>query len=141
MGSHNSKAYYTKNESKVGTRIVVRRLKPAGPPSEGGNRLTSSILSQLKEVHDMFKKSYPFKEVIKIEYLMNDKLYKGFNDRKRRFRREGRNARETLLFHGTHPDNIKRFDTRKCYPDIRITSDGLCRGGKNGHKVANGSSM
>jgi len=140
MGSRYSRQY-TENEEEVGTRIVVRRLDPAGPPSEGGNELTPAIVSQLKNVCEKFEESCPSKRVIKIEYLMNDQLYEGFNATKRRFKRQGRHHSEKVLFHGTHPDNIEPFDTRTCYSDLRIILDGLRRGGINGHRVANGSRM
>jgi len=111
MGIQYSK---TRQERQVGAHIAVRRLSPSGPSSQGRNNLTKEIVWQLEQACNMFRKSFPDKTIIKIEYIMNDKLYNGFDDTRKRFRRQGTNTNEMILFHGTNPSNIDRYKSSNC---------------------------
>ena len=93
----------------VGAHIEVRSLN--GWRSQTGidvSQLTPAILKQLKTVKDNF--NVPGCNIIKIEYIMNDALYKQFNDTKAKFRSlPGRSTKEEILFHGTNPRNVDRY--------------------------------
>lgn len=93
----------------VGAHIEVRRIN--GWQYQTGtdvSQLTPAILKQLKTVKDNF--NVPGCNIIKIEYIMNDALYKQFNDTKAKFRRlPGRSTKEEILFHGTSPENVDRY--------------------------------
>jgi hypothetical protein len=71
--------------------------------------LTPEILKQMRIVKDNFSKNLPSYTISKIEYIMNDTLYRQFNNTKAEFRKYGRNTKEILVFHGTNPQNVDRY--------------------------------
>ena len=88
----------------VGCPVTVRRVGFDGMiTNDDLSRLTQAILIQLKSIKDLFSKAF---SVIRIEYVMNDQLYRQFDETRTAFRRLGRNSQEVLLFHGTNPSSI-----------------------------------
>jgi multidrug efflux pump subunit AcrA (membrane-fusion protein) len=93
---------------QVGAQVEVRRVYGASLLSPGGavtDQLSSAILTQLSHVKQNFAKNLPIK---KIEYILNDALYKIFNNTKAELRKHKKNTKEVLLFHGTSPNNVDR---------------------------------
>ena len=101
---------------QVGVHVDVRRVK-GGSLVWGGNAidLSPAILTQVGHVKDNFLKNLPNFRIIKIEYVMNDALYKIFNDTKAELRKHGRSTKEMLLFHGTNPQNVDKYFTSEMY--------------------------
>jgi hypothetical protein len=94
-------------QSTVGCPVIVRRVGIFGEFMDDDlNYLTQAMLTQLKAIKDSFSKAFP---VLRIEYIMNDRLYKQFKDTRATFRRLGRNSQEVLLFHGTFASNINSY--------------------------------
>ena len=89
-------------ENIVGCPVTVRRVGSM-ITNDDLSRLTQAILIQLKSIKDLSSKAF---SVIRIEYVMNDRLYRQFDETRTAFRRLGRNSQEVLLFHGTNPSNI-----------------------------------
>jgi hypothetical protein len=110
MGAEFSAELRTSNERKVGARIAVRRINSSGTLVDGQqNELTAAIMEQMRIARCNFSKSYPKFKITKIEYIMNSKLYNGFDATRKKLRKLGRNAKEIVLFHGTPPGNIQRL--------------------------------
>jgi hypothetical protein len=94
-------------QTKVGCLITVRTVGFAGSIMKDElSRLTPAMLNQLKSVKETFIKHFPVK---KMEYVMNDRLYKQFDETRQEFKRLGRASNEVLLFHGTNPRNVKSY--------------------------------
>jgi hypothetical protein len=91
---------------QVGVYVDVRPINGWG--SLDARDLSSAILKQMKVVKACFLKNLTTFTISKIEYVMNDALYKLFNDTKAEFRKFGKSTREMLLFHGTHPQNVDK---------------------------------
>ena len=91
----------------MGAQVAVRRANGwAGHVRE----LTPAILEQMRVIKENFLQNLPGSTIIKIEYIMNDTLYKQFNDTKAKFRNSPRKStKEVLLFHGTKPENIDKY--------------------------------
>ena len=104
------KAFQKKKQElkkKVGVSIEVRRIGRNGiMGNEDLDKLTPAIIDQMKKVKEQFAKLHRVK---KIEYIMNDYLYKQFDETKAKFRSMGRGTNEALVFHGTDRNNINSY--------------------------------
>lgn len=125
----------------VGIPIIVRDVdaRKEFSPNEKIDVLTPAILRQIGVVKRNFAKHYPEKTIHKIEFIVNDELFRGFEDTKRRMCRAGRSTHEKVLFHGTAPQNIDRY-FRFHTLTHSIISHGLRVGGVDGHRAAHGRS-
>jgi len=96
----------------IGVPIVIRYVTPWENfiSNEKMGLLTPSIIRQIKVIKRNFAKHYPDKIIKKIEYVVNDTLHQMFEETKRRFLRSGRSTHERVLFHGTAPENINRYE-------------------------------
>ena len=91
-------------QAAIGVPVNVRRVGRGGMLTEGDlNFLTPAMINQMKAITDKFAEHLP---VQKIEYIINDQLYKLYNDTRQKFRRMGRGTQEVLVFHGTGRNNI-----------------------------------
>ena len=94
-------------EGKVGVPVKVRRIDKGGiMRDEDLHKLTPAMITQMKTVTEQFAKLHPVK---KIEYIMNDSLYKQFDETRAKFRSIGRGTKEVLVFHGTDRKNINSY--------------------------------
>jgi hypothetical protein len=91
----------------VGVPVTVCRVHKWVLSNVMSNELTSAIQAQMKTVKEMFSGSFPSRPIIKIEYIMNNELYRQFDSTRNLFRKLGRDTHELLLFHGTQPHNVK----------------------------------
>jgi hypothetical protein len=70
-------------------------------------KLTPAMIHRAKKITEKFRTYLPVKEV---EYILNDELYKKFNDAKDQMRKSvTRGSKELLLFHGTGGNNIPLY--------------------------------
>lgn len=74
--------------------------------------LSPRVLENLKWVAFNFKRELPGYRITKIEFIINDRLYERFRKTRDDLRRLGKSAKEMLLYHGTHADNVRRFKGR-----------------------------
>jgi len=97
----------------VGAWIEVVKVT-AGRVGPGGDaiHLSLPVLKQLKWVSWNFKRELPNMRIQKIEYVLNETLYDVFSKAKDEFRRHGKNTKEMLLFHGTKPENVNRYNPK-----------------------------
>lgn len=101
-------------QNVVGAPVTVRRIIPAtglwgltgSIVDDDLSKLTRAMLNQMKIVKDQFERFFPVK---KIEYVMNDRLFKQFDETRTKFRNLNRNPQEMLLFHGTNQRNIDTY--------------------------------
>lgn len=88
----------------VGVPVSVRRVNSGGESSEEDlNRLTPLMRRHLKTAVEKFR---TYRQVKRIEYIMNDRLYWQYNDAKCKFSSHARPTTEIILFHGTNGRNI-----------------------------------
>jgi hypothetical protein len=94
-------------EAKVGVPVKVRRIGRQGAMTdEDLHKLTPAMITQMKTATEQFAKLFP---VTKIEYIMNDYLYKQFDETRAKFKSTGRGTKEVLVFHGTDRKNINSY--------------------------------
>lgn len=88
----------------VGVPVTVRRVNSGGESSEEDlNRLTPLMQTHLKTAVEKFR---TYRQVKRIEYILNDRLYWQYDDTKWKFSSHTRPATEYILFHGTNGRNI-----------------------------------
>jgi hypothetical protein len=85
-------------------KVTGGHIGPGGDPVH----LSFPILNQLKLVSSNFKGELPNLRLKKIDYVLNETLYDIFKQTKTEFRREGKDTKEQLLFHGTKAENVNR---------------------------------
>jgi hypothetical protein len=94
-------------QAKVGAPVAVRHIGKWGGLTDGDlDKLTPAMLVQMKTVTAQFAKIHP---VIKIEYILNNNLYKQYEDTRSKFKKQGRGSKEILVFHGTDVKNINPY--------------------------------
>jgi hypothetical protein len=71
--------------------------------------LSLRVLENLKWVAFNFKRELPGNKITKIEFILNDRLYKRFQKTRDEFKRLGKSTKELLLYHGTAASNVNRF--------------------------------
>jgi hypothetical protein len=97
-------------EKLISVPVGVRRVQPwGGLKDDNINILTQSMANQMKTLMDQISKHSQPK---KIEYILNDRLFKQFNETKTKFRTMRRGAQEVLLFHGTNHTNINSYSSQ-----------------------------
>jgi hypothetical protein len=102
-----SEAMKQEIKEKVGVPVKVRRIDKGGVMrDESLHMLTPAMITQMKTLTEQFAKLHPVK---KIEYIMNDSLYKQFKETRAKFRSMGRGTKEVLVFHGTDRKNINSY--------------------------------
>jgi hypothetical protein len=88
----------------VGCPVRVRHAVNGNVIKEDSlNKLTNAMIQQLKTVRETFASH---QEVKRIDYIINDNLYKQFDEARSELRSCGRSGQEQLLFHGTNQRNI-----------------------------------
>jgi chromosome segregation ATPase len=88
----------------VGVPVTVRRVNCGGESSqEDLNKLTTLMQNHLRTAVEQFRR---YRQVISIEYIMNDRLYWQYDDAKSKFSSHARPTTECILFHGTNGQNI-----------------------------------
>jgi len=126
-------------QKMIGCTVTISRAGIfRGIGDDGFHKLTPAMLSQLKQLKNLFSDSFQIK---KIEYVLNDQLYRQFDETKSKFRRMKRSCQEVLLFHGTKQSNIDWYVLKKAYTNCSILMNGFSIGGVNGFPVANGSAL
>jgi hypothetical protein len=91
-------------DMRVGAPVALLRVGQWADDDLG--RLTPVMLNHMKTVVEAFSK----KNVVKrIEYLMNDELYKRYNETRTKLCSVKRNGAEILAFHGTNQRNIDSY--------------------------------
>jgi hypothetical protein len=101
-----SKDYVKQQElhRTVGCPVRVRHVANGKAMEEDNlSRLTKAMIQQLKTVRETFAL---LQEVKSIDYIINDNLYKQFDEARSKLRSYGRGGQEQLLFHGTNQRNI-----------------------------------
>jgi hypothetical protein len=94
-------------QAKVGAPVAVRHIgKWGGFTAADLDKLTPAMIAQMKAVTEQFAKVQP---VTKIEYILNNNLYKQYEDTRGKFRKQGRGTKEVLVFHGTDVKNINPY--------------------------------
>jgi hypothetical protein len=94
-------------QAKVGAPVAVRHIGKWGGLTDGDlDKLTPAMLAQMKTITEQFAKLHP---VLKIEYILNNNLYKQYEDTRSMFKKLGRGTKEVLVFHGTEVKNINPF--------------------------------
>jgi hypothetical protein len=98
--------------AKIGAQVFVMKVNNQNTLVDGGRAvdLTPAILQQLSYVKWNFVKHLPTAKIVKIEYVLNQKLYKGFQDTKNQLKKHGKSTKEMLLFHGTRAENLLKYD-------------------------------
>lgn len=98
---------YRQLQAKVGVPITVRRVDSQGTMTDDDlNKLTPAMITQAKKVTAEFNK---FRPVKRIEYIMNHRLYKQFDEARSQLKRTGRGSLEIVGFHGTPTRNITLY--------------------------------
>ena len=94
----------------VGVCVEVVKVTETNCVGPGGNvmDLSLEVLTQLRWVTWNFKQVLPQISIHKVEYVLNDRLYKLFNETKAEFRLHGKSTTERLLYHGTKAANVNR---------------------------------
>jgi hypothetical protein len=94
----------------VGAWVDVVKINAANRLVPGGDAidLTHEVLTQLKWVSWNFKKELPNIRIHKIEYVLNPRLYRIFEQTKNELRRHRKSTKEMLLFHGSTQKNVNR---------------------------------
>ena len=94
-------------QQSVGAPIVIRQLNAFGRFNDVGlDKLTTDAARDLKEVKEAFSRGFPGFKIIKIEWIINDKLRQRYEEAKRQLEAVGRCTDEKILFHGTPGSNI-----------------------------------
>lgn len=88
----------------VGAPVALLRVGQWADDNLG--RLTPVMLNHMKIVVEAFSKQSVVKRV---EYLMNDELYKRYNETRTKLCSVKRNGAEILAFHGTNQRNIDSY--------------------------------
>ena len=91
-------------DTAVGAPVAVLRVGKWA--DDDLTNLTPSMLKHLKQVVEQFSKT---RMVKKIEYLMNETLYKRYDTARRILEDGGRNGNEILAYHGTKQQNIDAY--------------------------------
>jgi hypothetical protein len=95
---------------KVGAEVTIRKHNaPRGVMTpEDLEKLTPAMIHRAKKIAEKFRTYLPVKEV---EYILNDNLYKKYNDARSQLRKSmTRGSNELLLFHGTAGMNIPLYN-------------------------------
>jgi hypothetical protein len=93
----------------VGSPLRVRRFGRNGFLSNVDfNLLTPDMIKQIQTVKDQWSKLHKVK---RFDYVMNNYLYKRFDNTKSEFKRLKRGTKEILVFHGTNRNNINKYDS------------------------------
>lgn len=94
-------------QQSVGAPIVIRQLNAFGRFNDVGlDKLTADAARDLKEVKEAFSRGFPGVKIIKIEWIINDKLRQKYEEAKRQLEAACRSTDEKILFHGTPGSNI-----------------------------------
>lgn len=124
-------------QQTVGCPVAIRQVGFFGGMIDDDlNKGTPAILRQMKIIKESFSETFP---VTKVEYIMNDRLYKRYDETRATLRQKRRNANEVLLFHGTKENYINSYVLKHASLIFRILTEGFQIGGVNGFPVANGS--
>ena len=100
-------------DTAVGAPVAVLRVGKWADDDLAN--LTPAMLKHLKQVVEQFSKT---RTVKKIEYLMNETLYKSYDTARRILENVGRSGNEILAYHGTKQQNIDAY----CLLYLIITS-------------------
>ena len=120
--------------------ITVRRFDGTKLVTCGHESLTPLTLDFMKSVKETFSKTLSAKRVTRVEWIVNDKLRKQYNEAREAFRKAGRSTDEVILFHGTALGNVELYSILFGKTDVSsIIKDGFKIGGVAGHPATHGA--
>ena len=91
---------------EIGAAVGVRRVEANATLTPLGlSELNADVIAQLKNVRTTFSTWLPAHQIVKVEWIINEKLRAQFETCREQLRQTGRSTQEILLWHGTQAAN------------------------------------